>query len=359
MEQIPASPPIRLKFQLKHSILLLVLAVTMSAGAGPLSAGDNQAFGKVKTLAGVWVGTEADGTPARVEYQVSSGGEALKEVLYMGTAPPMVSVFYPDKDQLAMTHYCLTRTQPRMRTVSYPPDLSELDLVYWDATNVIQSTGGVMNGVRIKFIDDDHFEQLWNADATDEASVRVTYRRLGSEGTSAATTAPLAATPPVPGGDGPFVSRAQKALARIGSLAGEWRGREATRDWDVTLRLEPISGGTAVLETMDFKEAGMMTVYHLDGDQLLMTHYCLSRSQPRMRTVSLPESLDRFDFQYLDATNVMEATESYMSSLLLQVESEDRFRQIWNQDSPGKKPIDIIYERVKPAPGKAEDRHGQ
>ena len=47
---------------------------------------------------------------------------------------------------------------------------------------------------------------------------------------------------------------------------------------------ELIAGGNTLLEreTVD-KMLPMITVYHLDGDRLLLTHYCMLNNQPRMQ----------------------------------------------------------------------------
>jgi hypothetical protein len=45
-----------------------------------------------------------------------------------------------------------------------------------------------------------------------------------------------------------------------------------------------ISGGAAIMERiMPPNEPSMVSIYHLDGDKLMMTHYCSAGNQPRMQ----------------------------------------------------------------------------
>ena len=93
------------------------------------------------------------------------------------------------------------------------------------------------------------------------------------------------------------------AFARLKTLAGEWEAD--TQMGKVHLSYEVIAGGTALVE----KETGekmpaMLTVYHLDGDRLLLTHYCMAGNQPRMQVRAFNPESGELEFQFLDATNL-------------------------------------------------------
>ena len=47
----------------------------------------------------------------------------------------------------------------------------------------------------------------------------------------------------------------------------------------------------------------MMSMYYVDGDQLLMTHFCPTNNQPRMKAV-ISADLSTVTFDFLDATNL-------------------------------------------------------
>jgi len=75
-------------------------------------------FERMKALVGGWEGTAnmpKEGEKVRVEYRLSSGGSYIVETLFPGKADEMMSVYYDNKGQLTMTHYCALRNQPRMK----------------------------------------------------------------------------------------------------------------------------------------------------------------------------------------------------------------------------------------------------
>jgi len=51
-----------------------------------------------------------------------------------------------------------------------------------------------------------------------------------------------------------------------------------------------VSGGTALMERLkSANEPEMITLYSLDGDHLLVTHYCSMGNQPQMKTATITE----------------------------------------------------------------------
>src|SRR5262245_50414962 len=78
---------------------------------------------------------------------------------------------------------------------------------------------------------------------------------------------------------------AQQALDRLKALVGTWDGHVAKPDGPPgSVRYELIGGGSTVTERLFPGTAHeMMTVYHLDGDRLLATHYCTMGNQPVMK----------------------------------------------------------------------------
>src|SRR5690348_9833305 len=73
---------------------------------------------------------------------------------------------------------------------------------------------------------------------------------------------------------------AAAAFSRLKSLAGEWQAD--TQTGKAYLKYEVIAAGTAVMERETAeKMPEMLTVYHLDGKRLVLTHYCMAGNQPR------------------------------------------------------------------------------
>jgi hypothetical protein len=99
-------------------------------------------------------------------------------------------------------------------------------------------------------------------------------------------------------------SNAAEAYSRLKSLVGEWQAESDSGKATVTYEL--IAGGTALVErekAPDMPE--MMTVFHLDGSRLTLTHYCMVGNQPRMVAQPFDPASKKLEFKFLDGANVM------------------------------------------------------
>ena len=78
------------------------------------------------------------------------------------------------------------------------------------------------------------------------------------------------------------------AFERFKRLVGEWEAADAkseSQKGKIQSRFHLTAGGSAVVETVfPGEEMEMVTVYHRDGDQLMLTHFCHLGNQPRMRS---------------------------------------------------------------------------
>ena len=82
-----------------------------------------------------------------------------------------------------------------------------------------------------------------------------------------------------------------RMFERLKRLVGEWEG---TFEWSqgrtgsgpLRVTYSVTGGGSALVENLiQGGVTTMTTVYHLDGADLRMTHYCAARNQPRLRAV--------------------------------------------------------------------------
>ncbi len=74
---------------------------------------------------------------------------------------------------------------------------------------------------------------------------------------------------------------AKVAFERLLSLEGTWEGSEGGAPYTMTYKTT--GAGSTVVETyFPGSPMEMMSMYHLDGDELRMTHYCAAGNQPRM-----------------------------------------------------------------------------
>lgn len=137
-------------------------------------------------------------------------------------------------------------------------------------------------------------------------------------------------------------SQAAASFEKLKTLAGEWQGAGADGKMR-TVTYQLISGGTAVLETMTpAGEPSMVTVYYLDGDRLLLTHFCSAGNQPRLRAASPAGEIKKLDFDFLDATNLAPPAAGHIHRLRLAFQDQHHLAQTWTWREAGKEMVDTF-----------------
>ena len=137
------------------------------------------------------------------------------------------------------------------------------------------------------------------------------------------------------------------AYARLKTLVGEWEAD--TGMGKVHVSYELIAGGTSLVE----KESGekmpaMLTVYYLDGDRLLMTHYCMAGNQPRLQARAFNAETGEVAFEFLDATNLAPGG-GHMHNATFHLADKDHFSSEWEFYENGQRKMaeTAQYTRVK------------
>jgi hypothetical protein len=115
---------------------------------------------------------------------------------------------------------------------------------------------------------------------------------------------PALAASPGKAPDGPTAAAALESLKK---LAGTWQGKagDGAQTFDAEVEYRVASGGSVVMETLfGGTEHEMISMYHLDGDALVMTHYCAMGNQPRMRLDGARSSADHLVFEFAGGSNM-------------------------------------------------------
>ena len=103
-------------------------------------------------------------------------------------------------------------------------------------------------------------------------------------------------------------------LERLKKLAGTWV--EADKDGKPTDKIVSVvkvtAGGSAVHETLfPGQPHEMVSVYHLDGQDVVMTHFCVLGNQPRMKAD--PKSpAGKIHFEFAGGTNLDVTKDKHM-----------------------------------------------
>ena len=134
-------------------------------------------------------------------------------------------------------------------------------------------------------------------------------------------------------------ARARAAFEQLRQLAGDW-DQASTKGWEGTTRVQVIAGGSAVLMTSNVgphpgADETMATVFHLDGDRLLVTHYCVARNQPRLVATTISPDSRRIEFDFLDGTNMRSPEAGHMRRAVFTIDSSDRYRSRWTFSQNG------------------------
>jgi len=149
----------------------------------------------------------------------------------------------------------------------------------------------------------------------------------------------------------PMNPDAKMQLARMKELAGSWvttggsPGPGALVDYRVT------AAGNTVEETV-FRGSDheMVTMYHLDGHDLVLTHYCAMGNQPTM--LAGPTSTDgSVTFTCIGGTNFECEKDLHMHQAVFRFEGQDRIRSAWTLRQDGA-PGETVTMELARAPAK-------
>jgi hypothetical protein len=134
-------------------------------------------------------------------------------------------------------------------------------------------------------------------------------------------------------------------LDQLKSLAGNWEGDDGGKIVHATYKV--ISSKTAVMEILNPPdEADMVTVFYPDNTNLMMTHYCATGNQPRMRATAVNGK--EIQFQFVDATNLASAADGHMNGLVIQFDDADHITEKWTWRQNGQDSVHVFYfRRVK------------
>jgi hypothetical protein len=116
---------------------------------------------RVKSLAGTWDGTSADGPGGAVMFQVTSGGSAVREIMFPGAEHEMTNMYTMDGSDLLMTHYCAMGNQPLMRAAA--ADGNRIAFRSAGVSNLTAPDQMYMGEMTITFINANHIRQQWQS----------------------------------------------------------------------------------------------------------------------------------------------------------------------------------------------------
>lgn len=159
---------------------------------------------------------------------------------------------------------------------------------------------------------------------------------------------PHAAAIATPGALAPGLpkERVLAAWERLKTLQGAWNGR-STKGWTDRVEYKLIAGETCLVEiSFDaHPNETMLTIWHMDGDRLMLTHYCVAKNQPRLVLTGLSDDARELTFEFLDATNLPSRDTGHMDKLVMTIDA-DTYAAQWTWYQKGR---ETWMERIEHA----------
>jgi hypothetical protein len=139
---------------------------------------------------------------------------------------------------------------------------------------------------------------------------------------------------------------ARAAFTQLQTLVGEWEGKtEAGRALKVSYRLT--AAGTVLIETWTLgPQRESLTLYHMDNDSLIATHYCPLGNQPRLRFKE-GGNPSLFIFEFVSATNLPKPEAAHQHRFEMEILQPNSFARSETYLENGRgEPERIVYSRT-------------
>jgi hypothetical protein len=136
-------------------------------------------------------------------------------------------------------------------------------------------------------------------------------------------------------------SAGQKSFDVMKSLAGNWEGKNSMGD-PVQVSFRLTANGTVIMSEIqsqmnDGKE-DMVSMIHLDGKRLLLTHYCPNGNQPRMQANASTDG-KIITFEFLDATNLASPEDGHIHRVAFTLVDDKHHIEEWHYLEHGKEVV--------------------
>jgi hypothetical protein len=135
-------------------------------------------------------------------------------------------------------------------------------------------------------------------------------------------------------------------FTQLQTLVGTWEGKtEKGRVLKVSYRLT--ANDTVLIETWTLgPKRESLTLYHLDNESLIATHYCALGNQPRLR-LKEGGNASSFTFDFVSATNLPKPEIAHQHQFEIEILQANSFARSETYLENGKgEPERIVYSRI-------------
>jgi len=126
-------------------------------------------------------------------------------------------------------------------------------------------------------------------------------------------------------------TKSEETFDRLASLQGEWRGQ--INGINTVLIYTLTANGSALMEQCrPDKGPEMITMFTVDGDHLLATHYCSAKNQPQMVTPPIVDVQKPLSFSLVRITGLKSPDDFHNTALKVIQEDDDHLTQEWSYE---------------------------
>ena len=125
-------------------------------------------------------------------------------------------------------------------------------------------------------------------------------------------------------------SKSEAAFRQLASLVGDWEGAQDGVAKPIKETYSLVADGSALmLQTTPSEEPVMITMFSVDGDRVIATHYCSARNQPEMIS-SGPGDLNKgLSFSLTRVTGMKTPDDWHNTGLTIKLDDKDHITQWW------------------------------
>ena len=145
---------------------------------------------------------------------------------------------------------------------------------------------------------------------------------------------------------------AKAAFAQLKQLEGVWESKAEGGSISRS-EFELTANGTVLLERYSNSampgNGRMATAYHLDGADLVLTHYCMANNQPILRADRFDAAAKEIQFEFVRAGNLPSPNTGHMRRAKYRLIDADHFLTEWEFFENGTKKMTetATFTRVK------------
>jgi hypothetical protein len=139
-------------------------------------------------------------------------------------------------------------------------------------------------------------------------------------------------------------TKSAAVFKQLSALVGEWEGKQDSVSITVTYTLS--GDGSALMEYMkpgDSATGAMITMFTVDGDHLIATHYCAAGNQPQMMS-GIPGTLEEgVTFSLVRVTGMKTPDDFHNTGLTFILDDKEHITQRWVYLYKGKTGTNVLH----------------